>query len=134
MIEKPKHGVSRIARLSILLLTASVAACGRSVVMLDQHESMTARQVLVVALEAWKGKHIQALSERDPPIHFSDEDFTASTLLIDYEIESQLDEAASTSPLGVELVLQNEPGKTMTKHVAYDISLEPEPSVNRRTN
>lgn len=117
--------------LIVLVLFFQIISCRRSIVIRNDDDAMLARQVLIVALDAWKSKSADGLALREPPIRFADDDQAAGTELLEFEIaERKVDENVST-PIDVDLVLHLAPEQTQRKTVRYVIELEPYPRISR---
>jgi len=88
------------------------------------HPSATsahAWEVLVTALEAWKEGQAGALSQREPPIRFVDDDLSEGAELTDYEIEEDRPIAAFEN-VQVHLSLRDRQGNAISKAVSYQVS------------
>ncbi|QEH35953.1 hypothetical protein OJF2_45100 [Aquisphaera giovannonii] len=90
-----------------------------------------ARSALFAALDAWKKGQPKALSDRDPPVRFVDDDFAAGMRLTGYAIQEPDRPIAPDEDIPVTLSLRDARGKSIRRVAAYRVSTSPAPTVER---
>lgn len=128
----PKFSLPANLLFAILLLLLS--GCGQQWEKNSEDDRELARETLIAALDAWQAGNAAALSKRDPPIRFSDDEQLAGLKLTDYEF---IDEAAPIDPfrdVEVELTLRDARGETLQKVAKYQVGLDPSLTVLRSDN
>ena len=89
------------------------------------YDSDQARSTLTSALDAWKKGEAKALTRRNPPIRFVDDDLAAGLRLNDFEIQDPHGPIALHQDVPVSLSLRDRRGKVINREVHYQIALSP---------
>ncbi len=116
-------------RVVVLGFIGVLLAAGCSSSVSQGYSPQQAKETLVTALEAWKSGDTKSLSERNPPIRFSDDDQIAGAQMIEYQLE--LRTILPFQNVKVELVLRDNQGQTLRKTAVYQVGLKPGRTVLR---
>jgi len=90
-----------------------------------------ARQVLEVALDAWKHGRVKSLGARTPPVRLVDQDQSAGRGLNDYRLAGEPEVVGPALNFPVELTLRDRRGKIQSVATVYQVVLAPEVAVFR---
>jgi len=105
-----------------LLVALSVfgsVGCGKGQPKADPE---VARETLRVALDAWKkGEAVDALKDRNPPIHVADHEWRGGFALLNYQVSPKDQLFGSDLRCQVELALRNPKGKELKKKATYSV-------------
>lgn len=118
-----------VNRLLILLGLVLMVGCNRAP-QPSRHDVDRAREILVIALDAWKQGQVETLAKREPPIRFVDDDWRAGSQLTNYALEEPHFPSGPIQDVIVVLTLKNQQGETQ-KTATYQVKIEPNPAVLR---
>jgi hypothetical protein len=116
------------------LLLATGSGCSGALPFAGDRETFdgpAARQLLVVALEAWKSGQVATLARRNPPLRFTDDDHVAGWQLVDYRLLAPDLAIRRFESVPVELKLRQGQGPITVRTANYQITLPPRPAVLR---
>lgn len=120
--------------LAIALGAAWFVGCDRSSQSKLHHDPERAKATLRIALDAWKSGQVQTLAVQSPPIRFADDDFMAGYQLTDYEWTQPNFRIMPFQDVKVVLILRDNRGRALRKHVTYQVGIEPTLTVLRSDN
>lgn len=123
----------RCSVMVICLLTVTMAGCGRGSGK-SNADSERAREVLIIALDAWKSNQLQSLASQSPPIRLLDDDCVAGCQLIQYELPKPGFSILPFHDVQVVLELADPQGRKLRKPVTYQVGLVPIVTVQRSDN
>ena len=113
---------------------AGMIGCGWSTAVTHDQDPELAREILVVALDAWKSREAHLLPKRNPSIRFADDDYLAGYQLVDYTLVNPALQIIPFRDVTVKLVLRSRSGNMLQKTAIYQVGLEPFLSVLRSDN
>ncbi|WZO99269.1 hypothetical protein EP7_000868 [Isosphaeraceae bacterium EP7] len=114
------------------LMAALAAGCsGDAGSAAGKYDSARAREVLTVALDAWKGGTARDLTRLRPPIRFVDDDHKAGFRLERHQLAEPDQPIQPYASVPVDLTLRDASGASIRRRVSYQIGLEPGLSVLR---
>lgn len=119
---------SNIPRLILLLIPIG---CGGSSEHPDAPDVGEARQVLEVALDAWKQGRVRSLGARTPPVRLVDQDQSAGRGLNAYRLAGEPEVVGPTLNFPVELTLRDRRGTSRSVATVYQVVFAPAVAVLR---
>jgi hypothetical protein len=90
-----------------------------------------ARQILEVALDAWKQGRVKSLGTRTPPVRLVDQDQSAGRGLSAYRLAGEPEAVGPTLNFPVELTLRGRRGSSRNVATVYQVVFAPEVAVLR---
>jgi hypothetical protein len=122
----------RILRLGSAMMAVIAAGCGGDTgSAVGDYDSARAREVLSVALDAWKGGKARDLARLKPPIRFADDDHKAGLRLERHQLAEPDQPIQPYASVPVDLTLRDASGASIRRRASYQVTLEPGLSVLR---
>jgi hypothetical protein len=117
-----------------LLAVGTAAGCSRvptPPLGAGDYDSEAAQLTLVAALDAWKDGKAEALTRRQPPIRFVDDDLSSGYHLVSYRLSRPDAPVRPFQSVAVELRVRGRQGKIVERAVGYQVALQPRLAVIR---
>lgn len=90
------------------------------------------REVLVAALDAWKGgATAQTLREKSPPVYFADDGLSRGHKLLDYKLDGEPKPVGTGMSYVVSLTTQDGAKAAATRKLVYRVVTTPNVSISK---